>query len=295
MVSYKYIYVIYNPKSTGKSEGIARAFAAQAKKALPGSVVEVHGSQYAGHVHKLVPKLLGHKRQVLFVSSSGDGGYHELINAVMSSKGWLQFVDCAVLPGGNANDHSRTMHRGNLIESFPNVERTKLDLLKIKIAGTKGVKTYYAHSNAGLGLAPEAAKEINKHDFNPFREVKLVLQAFRRLKPFKIRVNRKVLTLDSLMFVNIYQMAKVLTMSDKNRPRDGKFEIHIFRHRHKSLLLFKLIKAVILSVRPEKRVRRYKFETLHDTPIQLDGEVIELEKGTQVTVTVAYRALRTII
>lgn len=295
MIRYKYIYIVYNPKSTGKSEELARAFERCAKQALTNTHIEVRATEYAGHVNKLVPELLGKKRNVLFVSSSGDGGYNELINAVMHTKGLLQFVDCAVLPAGNANDHSRTMHSRSLIESFPNVQKTRLDLLKIivKVDGVSRLR--YAHSYAGLGLTPEVAREINQNQLNPFREARLVLKTLRRFKPFRIRVNKKVLKLDSLLFVNIYQMAKFLTLADKNRPRDGKFEVHIFKHRGKGLLLFKLLRAVVRFSRPQKRLRKYSFEALQHMPMQLDGEVIQVEKGAQVTVCIAYRALRTII
>lgn len=295
MIKYRHVYIIYNPKSTGDSKQLALDFEQKVRSVLPNAEVRTRATKHPGHVEKLVRELLGKKNRVLFVSSSGDGGYNELINAVMAIKHPLQVVDCMVLPAGNANDHSRTMHSGDVVESFESTKAVRIDLLKITITSEESKQVRYAHSYAGLGITPEIAKEVNRHDSEPFREVQLVLKTVRRFKPFKIKSGRKVYKLDSLVFANIHQMAKYMTLGDKNRPRDGRFELLMFKHRGKGMLLFKIMKALVSWVRPQKRLRKYSFTVLQSVSMQLDGEVIEIPKGARVTVRNAYRALRTLI
>lgn len=289
------IAIIYNPNSTGGSEKLARAFAARAKETMPKAKIRLVATEYPKHGEEIAADLAGKGKDILLVSSSGDGGYHEVINGLMSGKKPPKHLTTAVLPAGNANDHSRTMHKTPLIDRFPNIKPTRLDLLKITVKEKGSQLVRYAHSYAGLGITPKVALELNKHRLNPLYESYLVLKTFRRFKPFKIIYRRKVQELDSLVFTNINQMAKFLTLAAKNRPRDGRFEVVRIRHRGKLWLTYKLLVAMVSWIQPQKRAFRYVFKTVEPLHMQLDGEVIKLPKDAKVIITVAHKALRTLV
>lgn len=295
MRHFENIVIIYNPNSTGSSEDLARAFANRAKETTPKAKVKLVATEYPKHGEEIAADLAKKGKDVLLVSSSGDGGYHEVINGLMSGKKPPKHLTAAVLPAGNANDHSRTMHQTPLIARFPDIRPIRLDLLKVtvKAKGTQSVR--YAHSYAGLGITPKIALELNKHRLNPLYEIYLVLKTFQKFKPFRIIYRRKVHELDSLLFTNINQMAKFLTFAEKNRPRDGRFEVVRIRHRGKLWLSYKLLVAMVSWIQPQKRAYRYVFKTIEALPMQLDGEVIKLPKDAKVTITVAHKKLRTLV
>lgn len=295
MLKFDEIVIIYNPNSTGDSEALAKDFAKSAKQVFPDARVELIATKFVAHGEEIAEEICKKKGKILLVSSSGDGGYHEVINGLMAGKSLLSNVTAAVLPAGNANDHSRTMHEAPLNERLATAKQVRIDLLKIHVQDSEKTTIRYAHSYVGLGFTPQVARELNKHDLNPVRETYLVLRTFKRFKAFKIRRRGKVMTLDSLVFSNINQMAKVLTLAEKNRPRDGKFEIIVTPHKNKMYLLYKFLKAFISLVHPQKRARRYSFKTLQKMPMQLDGEVVDLKKDAKVIITIAYHSLKTLI
>lgn len=295
MVRFERIVIIYNPNSTGNGKKLAQDFAVKANKVFSNADIKLVATEYAQHAVKIASEVASGNKETLIVSSSGDGGYHEVINGLFSAKKAPKNVTAAVLPAGNANDHSRTMHDSLLTKRLDKAKQTRIDLLKVTIAhkGTQTVR--YAHSYAGLGVTPHVAKELNKHNLNPVREIYLLIRAFRRFKSFKIKHNNQTLHLDNLVFSNINQMAKVLTLADKNLPQDGRFELVVTTHRGKLRLLYKFAKAAVSLIRPQKRAERFDFKTLQSTPMQLDGEVIELQKDSEVVVEIAKQALKTLV
>jgi diacylglycerol kinase (ATP) len=295
MRAYDHITVIYNPKSTGNSAELARLFVKKAKQIFPEAATTLVPTKYMAHAEEIAEAAVKKKGRILIVSSSGDGGYNEVVNGVMKSKKPLQNITCAVLAAGNANDHSRTMHDQPLAEKLDKAKPIRIDLLKVTVKDSSQTRIRYAHSYIGIGFTPQVALELNKHRLNPIRESLLVLKTFRRFKPFKIKHMGRVRTIDNLVFSNINQMAKVLTLADKNRPRDGRFEVIVIRHRGKFWLFYKLLVAMVSWIRPQRRATRYSFIALQAMPMQLDGEVIKLKKDSKVSVTIAPRALRTLI
>ncbi|MDQ3123798.1 MAG: diacylglycerol kinase [bacterium] len=294
MKSYQHIVVIYNPNSTGNSEELAKQFLRNAKKAWPKAGISLAQTERAGHAEELAATAAKKPGKVLVVSSSGDGGYSEVVNGVMKS-GQTTNVTSAVLPAGNANDHSRTMHESPLIDRLKTAKEVQIDLLKLDFTEKGKAKTYYAHSYIGLGITPVIAVELNRHTLNAFKEMKIVLGRFLRYRPFKIRRGNKIVRLNSLLFANINQMAKVLTLASENKPDDGKFEVVTFPAQQKRKLVFKLLKAAASSLKTTRRETKYEFEVIKKMPIQLDGEVKELQKGDKVSITIAAGALKTLI
>ncbi len=290
------VTIIYNPKSTGNSQGRAEDLKSKLNKVMPEMPVECIPTERAGHAEELACEIAGNGKAPLIVSSSGDGGYNEVINGVMKAGGKAASTICAVLPAGNANDHSRTMQDRPLWKSIKQGKITKIDLLKVTISAGQGNATVrHAHSYAGLGLTPVVAVELNRHTLNAFREMQLVLKTFFRYRPFKIRHDGKVLTLDSLVFMNINQMAKVLTLAKENKPDDGLFEMVSFPHGRKILLVQQLLKAATVGLKTVKKEKEYSFEVLRDMPIQLDGEVANIPAESKVRVESVPKSLSTIV
>lgn len=293
-MKYSKITIIYNPKSTGESQNAALALQKKLKRSLPKTNVECIATEYAGHAEKLAYDIAKQEKTPLIVSSSGDGGYNEVINGVMRAGN--NNCICAVLPAGNANDHSRTMRKQPLAAAIAKGTVTQIDLLKLDMKQSdKKRSTRYAHSYAGLGLTPIVAVELNRHTLNAFKEAMIVLKTFFRYRPFKIRQGDKVLRLDSLLFANINQMAKVLTLAPVNRPADGKFEVIVFPSGRKWRLMKRLAKAAAYHLENTTQADKYVFTVIKKMPMQIDGEVTYLQAGSTVTITSAYKALKTVI
>lgn len=293
MTKFSIIRIIYNPKSTGDSKKMALTLSRQLRKELDGTDIKCLPTEYAGHARVLACEIAKHNNRPLIISSSGDGGYNEVVNGVMKS-GNKQAV-CAVLPAGNANDHSRTMQKKPLLEEILKGKVTRLDLIEVTVKSEGGTLKRYAHSYAGLGITPAVGLELNKHELNKFNELVLALKTFGKFKPFEITRRGNILKLDSLLFGNINQMAKVLTIAPKNKPADGLFEVVMFKSGPKTKLIKRLAKAAIKNLETVKRQRVYKFEIVKKLPMQLDGEIIKLPVGAAVTVKSAHKALATII
>lgn len=291
-MTYSGIHIIYNPNSTGDSKEKADELAKQLRKSLPRVPVNQIATEYAGHAEKIATQIAKKEASPLIVSSSGDGGYNEVVNGVVSAQN--PHALCAVLPAGNANDHSRTMQETPLADAITSAKAQQIDLIKISIRHKGEQKSRYAHSYIGLGLTPVVAVELNRHSLNSFKEVYIVLKTFFKYRPFKITHNKKLYRLDSLLFANINQMAKVLTIAPKNRPADGKFEVVMFPSGRKWWLVKRLAKAAVSKLDNVERASRYSFVVIKKMPVQLDGEVEMLQPGSTVTVTCMPKYLRTI-
>ena len=252
-------------------------------------------TEYAGHAEELARQIVSSHKRPLIVSSSGDGGYHEVINGAMQNGRKRSSAVCAVLPAGNANDHSRTMQTRPLWQSIKSGNVAHIDLLKVEIITPAGTTTRYAHSYAGIGLTPAVAKELNRHTLTPLKEIKLVLTTLLNYQPLTIKRKGKTIILDSLIFSNINKMAKFLKLAKENHPDDGLFEIVTFPHKRKALLLKHLIKAATTGLKTTRQSSEYEFEVLENIPMQLDGEITNLRAGASIRVTVANKALSTIV
>lgn len=293
-MQYSGIYIIYNPNSTGDSEAMANELQGVLIKKMVGMEVEAIPTERAGHAEELAQEIASRSKNPLIVSSSGDGGYNEVVNGAM--KAGNKEAIYAVLPAGNANDHSRVMQNKPLADQIIKHKTKKIDLIKVTVRAASGKdEIKYAHSYVGLGLTPVVATELNRHTLNAFREMQIVLRTFIKYRPFKIKHNNKVLKLDSLLFANINQMAKVLSLAPTNQPDDGKFEVVLFPAGRKWQLLKRLTEAAILHLDKAQRMSSYEFETIKKMPMQLDGEVMAVQIGSHVTIDSIHKALTTII
>jgi diacylglycerol kinase (ATP) len=286
------IVVIFNPQSTGDAPELAKQLEADLAERLPATAVELRPTDHAGHARDLAREAAatGHP---LIVSVSGDGGYNEVVDGVMAAGN--PDVTCAVLAAGNANDHARVIADQPLVDAIVAGETRRIDLLRLTLGREPDTRVRYAHSYIGMGLTPIVAIDLEKGGKGSFREIVSVVRTFARFRPFTIQVEgggRK--RFDSLLFANISEMAKYATLSEDGEPDDGRFEVVTLPHTSKWRLLGVAIRAATRGLGPQPTATHYAFTTLKPTPLQLDGELVELEPRTQVRVDIAPQALTTL-
>ncbi len=298
ILDYTAIGIIYNPVSTGKAPEKAIELFEQLKEALPTIAVELHKTEKPGHGEEIAYDLASASKRPLIISVSGDGGYNDVINgALVAADRHNTQPTCAVRGAGNANDHRRTLKELPLFESIITKNEKRIDLLQISIKPAAGAKKIrYAHSYAGLGLTPAVAVELNRHSLNRWRELVLVGQTFWRYQPFTVELaDGSKPVYDNLVFANINQMAKVATLSQDGAPDDGTFELIVTPHKSKLKLLAVAARAAIFRLSPQAQLKKFEFKVLSGTPMQVDGEVLELSCNDVIEVTIAPKKLRTLV
>ncbi|WP_448612906.1 diacylglycerol/lipid kinase family protein [Modestobacter sp. URMC 112] len=292
MSPFDRILIIFNPHSTGDAPHSAEELRAELARRLPGVPLEMCPTQYAGHARELAREAAGTGRPLL-VSVSGDGGYNEVVDGVMQA-GTDRAV-CAVRAAGNANDHRRTTRQRPLADAIVAGDVRRIDLLRLTLGSGPEAQTRYAHSYIGVGLTPVIAVDLEKGGKGSWREILSVVRGFSRFRPFPIRLeDGRRRTIDSLLFANITGMAKYATLSDGGRPDDGRFEVITQRRTGKLRVLATAVRAATRGLGPQPSATHYAFTTLAPMPLQLDGELVELEQGTPVAVDIAPRALATV-
>lgn len=294
-MSYSTIAVIYNPNSTGPSRKMAEDFVEKIMQQLPDQSVELIATEYAGHTEELAYELAKNNDWPLIISSSGDGGYNEVINGALKAKLEGSHPVTGLIPAGNANDHYRNLHNQDFIDAVVGVEVNKIDVLKLSGVSKGEAVERYAHSYIGVGLTSKVGRELNKNNLNSIKEIIVAGRVFFKIRSIRLRINNKVRRYDSLIFSNIDSMSKYLRISSPSRVDDGKFEITAFRPRHKLKLLGLLLKSSLFGLKEDVRASEFKFETLKKTSIQADGEIIMLDAASTVVVTAEKQFLECII
>jgi len=289
------LFIIFNPESTGagqeNAENLQRDLAGQSFR-LPMQLVP---TERPGHAIELAYDIAKNHERPLIISSSGDGGYNEVINGALRARfeAGARPV-CAVLASGNANDHRRTVRQQPLLTGILDESIDAIDVLRVSTEDLNGHKrTRHAHSYVGLGLTPSVAVELNRNRLNRLKETVIVAKTLHRYVPFTIEVEGREQRLDSLVFANISQMAKVLTIAENAEPDDGRFQVVAFPYKHKARLIFMLLKAMTAGIQG-KEAKRYEFKVVKDMPIQFDGEIEHIVAGETVEVRALAAALETI-
>jgi diacylglycerol kinase (ATP) len=286
------IVIIFNPQSTGNAPASAEQLRADLARRLPAVPLELRPTRYAGHAREIARETAGTGRPLL-VSVSGDGGYNEVVDGVMQA-GNDQAV-CAVRAAGNANDHRRTTRERPLADAIVAGDVRRIDLLRLTLGSGPDAHTRYAHSYIGVGLTPVVAVDLDKGGKGSWREIVSVVRGFARFRPFPIRLeDGRRRTIDSLLFANISEMAKVATLSEGARPDDGLFEVVTQRRTGKLRVLATALRAATRGLGPQPSTTHYAFTALAPMPLQLDGELVELDADTLVTVDIAAGALATV-
>jgi len=294
-MKYTAIAVLYNPNSTGSSEALARDLTKRLQERLPNQAITLLATQHAGHGEELAYSLSKKTKRPLIISSSGDGGYHEVVNGAMRALHEGYNPTTSLLPAGNANDHYNNLHEEDLIELIVAGKVKNIDLLKLNATSKGKPIERYAHSYIGLGLTPIVGQELNKNKLNIFNQVWIVARALFAVKPVRLILNRKPRYYDSVIFSNVDRMSKYLKVSQPSRVTDGKFEVTIFKRRNKIKLIGLLLKASSLGVKEDAQVKYYELKTINETLLQADGEIVTLDANTKVLVQAEKQILRCII
>lgn len=269
---------------------MAKAFAAEARTLLDIDSVILKETEYAGHAKELAYEA-AQLPKVLIVSVSGDGGYHEVINGALKAQNEGKGSPvCAVLPGGNANDHYSSVVKRPLIDALHDGAVEHMDVLAVQI----NQETTYAHSYVGLGLTPLVAVELNRHTLSAIKESWLAIKTFWKFRPFVVEMEGRKQSFDSLVFANIDRMAKYLILSDDAQPNDGQFEVVKWPHQRKIRLVVSLLKSAFHHGAPALSKQQITFSCPKPMPMQLDGELTDLKAGDAVKVSCAQALLRTL-
>ena len=292
MSSFDRIVIIFNPQSTGNAPESAAELRDELAQRLPAVPLELSPTHHAGHARDLAREAAG-TGCPLIVSVSGDGGYNEVVNGVMDA-GNDRAVS-AVRAAGNANDHRRTTREQPLADAIVAGDVRRIDLLRLTVGSGPGAQVRYAHSYIGVGLTPVVAVDLEKGGKGSWKEILSVVRAFSHFRPFPIRLESgRRRSIDSLVFANISEMAKYALLSDDGRPDDGRFEVITQRRTGKLRVLATALRAATQGLGRQPTATHYAFTTLAPMPLQLDGELMELDADTPVAVDIAPRALATI-
>lgn len=296
MSDFTSIAIIYNPNSTGPSHKLARELKQQIRDVAPHTKVQLIATRHAGHAEELAYELAQSTSRPLIISSSGDGGYNEVINGLLKAQSEGAHPVAGLLPAGNANDHYHNVHRGNdLATRIIRGRNQILDVLELNATVNGRPYKRYAHSYIGFGLTPEIGAELNKVDLNWLREIGIVAKGLLRLRPVKIRRNGSVKSFDSIILSNVGTMSKYMKLAKRASVHDGKFEITAFRKHSKSKLIRNLVHASTVGFENARQLRRYTFQTVRPLAVQLDGEIHKIDRNSKVTVTISQQSLRCIV
>ena len=294
-MNYSLVAIIFNPISTGPSKSMARELEAKIHEEMPGQTVELFATEFAGHAEELAYKISKEHKNPLIISSSGDGGYHEVVNGVLKAQAEGATPTTGLLPAGNANDHHRNLYDGDMVERIMSGKPKKIDVLMLEAtAGGKKIQRY-AHSYIGFGLTPIIGAELNKIKLNFFTEILIVARSLLAVKSVKLKINGKARRYESVIFSNIDSMSKYLQISQPSSVTDGKFEVTIFKRRNKFQLLLTLLRTSVGALKEDKRVSEFTLTTTKDTLVQADGEILTLDGGTTVRVSAERQMLASVL
>ena len=287
------IIILYNPISTGPSLQNAESLSASLQETgVTQSTIDVRKTDYAGHAEEIARSVASDTNTVI-ISSSGDGGYHEIINGVLHSD--KHGAATSLLPSGNANDHYNALKSSELLEKIASFETTAIDVLQIDAVIDGKPWRRFAHSYAGIGVTPQIGQKLTEAKLNPITEIILVVKNLFRVSPVKIAINGQTHRYTSLVFSNISRMSKVLNLSDQASVTDGKFEITGSESSSVLSLLRHLFAASLMGLKDVRQEEVFQFRTLRPFAMQLDGEVYPLPSNTDVTITCRKKILTCIL
>jgi diacylglycerol kinase family enzyme len=283
--------VIFNPNSTGDSESNAREFARRLSKSDTTLSVKIVATEYAGHAEEIASEYAGDSK-TLVVSSSGDGGYNEVINGVLGSKGTCAV---AVLPSGNANDHYNALASDDLVKNIARGETRTIEAIRLEshVKGKAWVR--YAHSYVGFGITPKIGKELTIRKLNAFNEKWHTVYHLMQFKHVDISKGKVINRYSSLIFSTIGRMSKIIRLDESASHSDGKMEVYETLYQSPWQLIVTLLHASLKGLTKTERVKKYELKTIDRTMVQLDGEVFTLDAKAKVTLVCQRDAITTVL
>jgi len=294
MNEYSSITIIYNHVSTGASETNARAFAKKLENTKYKGKIALIATEHANHAFTIAKEITSRETNPLIISSSGDGGYNEVINGALEASSSRNHPVTGLLPSGNANDHYNQLHKPYVTKQIINGTTQCIDVLKIE-AHIDGKPWHrYAHSYIGFGLSSEVGKALNEVDLNSTNELLIFLKTFVKNKPFTIIVGDHALEYQSIILSNVGKMSKVLSLSKTANVDDGLFEIFT-SDANVVKLMSSLVKSVAGIMAHEARTKTYSCITTNPLNIQLDGEIFTIDADSEIQIKSCHKALFCVI
>lgn len=283
--------LLYNPNSTGPSKANALSLARKLRKA--GLRVDVRKTTHAGHAEEIAKEYAAKKDKTVLLVSSGDGGYHELINGALSVASSPLIV--GVIPSGNANDHYTAVGSDDLAKAI--IAHSVQHIDTIKLIGVSDGKRFerYAHSYIGFGVTAIAARRFTEERPNAFSEKWIVLHALLSFRYIKLKEGRDNHRYSSLVFSNTPFMSKVIKLAEQSSITDGKFEVTSIRFGSKLRLMLYLITAATIGLNHGTSRRSYQFKTTRALDVQIDGESYKLDAQSVVVIKAVKQNLRCIL
>lgn len=293
---FDHIAIIFNPNSTGDAPKLAKALAGKIESHSKQIGVQptLTPTKYAKHAQKLTHDIAKKYKRPLIISVSGDGGYNEVVNGAMEAKSGTRSVNpvIAVIGAGNANDHKRVVRDEPLIALITKPNPKPIDILHLEASIGEKSLSRYAHSYIGIGISPEVAVELNRHSLSLWRELAIIVTTFMKFTPFSITHNRVTQDMDSIIFANINEMAKVLKLGESLDVTDGKFELVAFKHKNPFSLLYHLFLAAVVGIKDAPSLTTYSATVSGTSHIQFDGEVESISaRSTKISVKSVSKAI----
>lgn len=285
------VVIIFNPNSTGDSAANAKKLAQELKQA--NVEVSMQETTHAGHGEEIAKHYAARDAKVILISSSGDGGYNEVINGALAHP-TKNFV-VGVLPSGNANDHHASIGSDSLAKSITHQKFSCIDTIKVTATVDGKPWTRFAHSYVGIGVTARAADRLTKERPTKFTEKFIVLRALLSFRYVKLIEHGKTKRYSSLLFGNTDRMSKVITFAEHASVNDGKFEVSAIRFRSKLRLIAYLLSAALIGLKQTPSVKSFKCKTTARTPIQLDGEAFTIDADSKVRVESVRGSLRCVV
>lgn len=282
------VVIIYNPNSTGDSEANAKHLARRLKKI--GVSAAVRATQFARHGEEIAAEYGKKDEEIILISSSGDGGYHEVVNGILRHP--TKKIVIGVLPSGNANDHYGAMGTGHLLESIRDKNFQRIDTIKVTGVVDGKAWTRYAHSYVGIGVTALAAKQLILDRPNVLTEKWIVIRSLLSFRYSKVKEDGRPRRYSSLIFGNIDRMSKIMKLSENASVTDGKFEIVRIHFHSKLLLIAYLFTAATVGLKDSPSLRRYECKTIRPLLIQLDGEPYKLDAQSDLVIESVKQNLR---
>lgn len=293
-MTYSLITIIFNPNSTGQSESKARELKQQITSLQSDVQVELIATERAGHAEEIAYSAAKKTKRPLIISSSGDGGYHEVVNGLLKAQQEGATPTAGLLPAGNANDHHRNVSGDDSSQLIITKTPTSIDVLSIT-ATVNGKKVKrYAHSYIGLGLTPIVGAELNKVKLNVITEAWVVLRSLLWFKPVKLIIDGKKRRYESVIFSNIESMSKYLKIAQSSSVRDGKFEVTMFKSSTKLQLLVTLLRTSAGIARHDESVSEFTLTTINETLVQADGEIMKVDANTEINIGIEPQVLASV-
>lgn len=284
------VLILCNPNSTGDSKKNADSLQRQLRERQYSGSVEIIETTHAGHGEEIAAEYAKSGKEVLIVSSSGDGGYHEVVNGALSEN--ASRVITGLLPSGNANDHHAEIGSQSITDEIIENAFQSIDTIKVTSVINGKLWTRFAHSYVGIGVSPRTAKDLTDERPNIFTEKWLVARSLFSFSYVKIREQGKSRRYSSLVFGNVGTMSKIILLSKTSSVTDGKFEVNSIRFRSKIRLIAYLLKLTTVGAKSVASVEEYTFTTIKPLLIQLDGEVYTIDSSRDVRIESVRQNLR---